>query len=76
MSSIVSDDSDEGLSWIMVDPRVTSRGASSLPECLSLSVRLWPDIGATNETKTLALFLRLPSCMSRCLASVKIYVET
>ena len=43
----MSDDLDEGSSWIMVDPRVTSRGASSLPECLSLSIRLWPDVGAT-----------------------------
>ena len=58
----VSDDNldDEGLSWVcMVDPTrvlVISRGPSSLPECLSLSVRRWPDVGATNEIKTLALF--------------------
>jgi hypothetical protein len=43
----VSDDLNEGLSWIRVDPRVTLRGLS-LPECLSLRVRLWPDVGATN----------------------------
>ena len=51
----MSDDLEEGLSWILVDPRVTSRGASSLPECLTLSIRLLPDVGATNEIKTLAL---------------------
>ena len=42
----MSDDLDEGLSWIMVDPRVTSRGASSSPECLTLSQG-----GARNKKK-------------------------
>ena len=61
----------------MVDPRVTSRGASKpSPECLSLSVRFFPDVGATNEIKTLASF---PSIfgylMSNRSVSVKIYVE-
>ena len=62
----MSDDDldDEGLSWVcMVDPRgvlVISRGPSSLPECLSLSVRRWPDVGVTNEIKTLALFPSSP----------------
>ena len=52
----MSDDLDEGLSWIAVDPRVTSRGPSSSPECLSLNVRLWwLDVGATNEIKTLGV---------------------
>ena len=50
------DDWDEGLSWVMVNPRVTSKGPSSRPECLSLSVRLLPDVGATNEIKTFAFF--------------------
>ena len=50
----MNEDLDKGLSWIMVDPRVTSRGPSSPPECLSLSIRLLPDVGATNEIKTLA----------------------
>ena len=54
----MSGDLEEGISWITVDPRMTSRGVSSLPECLSLSVRLWPDVGAKNEIKTIAL---LPS---------------
>ena len=60
----------------MVDPRVTSR--SSLLECLSLSIRLWPDVGATNEIRTLALFQSLPrhqSEMSKSPPSAKIYVE-
>ena len=56
ISSIVSDDLDKGLSWITVDPRVTSRGPCSSPECLSLNVRLWwLDVGATNEIKTLGV---------------------
>ena len=73
----MSDELDEGLSWIMVDPRVTSRGPSLLPECLSLNIRLWPDIGATNEIKTFALFPSLfgGENISGPPASVKIYVE-
>ena len=72
----MSGDLEEGLSWIMVDPRVTSRGISSSQECLSLSVRLWPDVGATNEIKTLALFSSSPeNVVSNQPASVKIYVE-
>ena len=59
-SSVVSDDWVGGLSWILVDPRVTSRGASFSPECLTLSVRLLPDDGATNEIKTLASRPSLP----------------
>ena len=50
----MSDELDEGLRWIVFDPRVISRDPSSLPECLSLSIRLWPDVGPTNEIKTLA----------------------
>ena len=69
----MSDDLDEGLSWILVDPRVTSSGASSSPECLTLSISLLRDIGATNEIKTLA---SLPSAPEKEIpASVKIYVE-
>jgi hypothetical protein len=81
ISSIVSDELDEELSWTIVDPRVTSRGPSSLPECLSLSVRFWQDsdVGATNEIKTLALLPSLSRCVSKSnpslAASVKIYVE-
>ena len=73
----MSDDLNEGLSCIVVDPRVTSRGSTSfLLECLSLSTRFWPDVGATNEIKTLASFLSLPEyVMSDKSASVKIYVE-
>ena len=51
----MSDNWDGGLSWIFVSPRVTSRGASSSPECLTLSISLFPDVGATNEIKTFAL---------------------
>ena len=60
----------------MVDPRVTSRGPYSLPECLSLSIRR-PDVGATNEIKILALFLSPSEYTSKLPASesVKIYVE-
>ena len=65
----------EGLSWILVDPRVTSRGGSSLPECLTLSIRLLPDVGATNEIKTLPLFRSLREYTSKNPASEKIYVE-
>ena len=72
ISSIVSDNFDGGLSWISVDPRVTSRGGSSSPECLTLSVRLLPDVGATNEIKTVALLPSLPEYET---ASEKIYVE-
>ena len=47
------------LSWILDDPmddrRVTSRGPSSRPECLTLNVRVSSDFGATNEITTLAL---------------------
>ena len=61
----MSDDLDEALSWIMVDPRVTSRGSSPPPECLSLSIRLWSNFGVTNElTLALLAFPRLPSYMS------------
>ena len=73
----MSNDLEEGFSWILVDPRVTSRGESSSPECLTLSVRLLPDFGATNEIKTLA-FLQILSaseCTSLIPASEKIYVE-
>ena len=80
ISSIVSDDSDErpeGLSWIKVDPRVTLRCTSFLQECLSLSVR--PDVGATNEIKTLAslpiLSLYELNIKLKIAVSVKIYVE-
>ena len=77
ISSIVSDDLDEGLSWIIDDPRVTSRAPSCLPECLSLSIRLSPDVGATNEIKTLALTASISSSShkSEFPASVKIYVD-
>ena len=71
----MSDDLDEGLSWILFDPRVTSRGASSLPECLTLSLSLLPDVGATNEIKTLAFFPILSECKAENPASEKIYVE-
>ena len=50
----MSDDLDEGLRWILFDPRVTLRGGSSPPECLTLSISLLPEFGATNEIKTLA----------------------
>jgi hypothetical protein len=53
----VSDDSVQS-SWIVLDPRVTSRRTFSLPEYMSLSTRFWPDVGATNEIKTSALFRR------------------
>ena len=42
--------------WIVDDPRVTSGGPSSLPECLNLSIRLCSVFGATNEFKIFALF--------------------
>ena len=73
----MSDDIDEGLRQMVVNPRVTSRGPSSSPECLSLRIRLWPDDGATNEMKILALFPSLSGDenMSSTPASVKIYVE-
>ena len=78
----MSDDLDEGLSWTMFDhPRVTSRSPFSLLECLSLSIRFWPDVtvGATNEIKTLALFPSLSGgeymSGSEPPVSVKIYVE-
>ena len=73
----MSDDLDDGFSWIMVDPRVTSRSPSFLLECLSLNIRHWPDVGATNEIKTFALFPSLSGSeyMSEPPASVKIYVE-
>ena len=61
------------MSWILVDPRVTSRGGSSPPECLILSISLLPEFGATNEIKTLALFPSLPEYTIP--ASEKIYVE-
>ena len=58
-------------SWIIDsdDSRVTSRGPFSLPECLSLSIRLWPDIGATNEIKKLALFFKPMDLGNRLLSS-------
>ena len=56
------------LSRILVDPRVTSRGTSSsqkfVPRCLTLSVRHLPDVGGTNEIKTLALGINLPEDIS------------
>ena len=74
ISSIVSDDLDGGLSWILVDPRATSRGSFSSPECLTLSIRLWPDVGAKNEIKTLAFLPSLPEYKSKNPASETIYV--
>ena len=70
----MSDDLDEGLSWILVGPRATSRGPSSPPECLTLSVRLLPDVGATNEIKTLAFPPSLEK-MAEFPVFEKIYVE-
>ena len=66
----MSDDLEEGLSWILDDPRVTSREAS---ECLTLSISLLPDVGATNEIKDLASLPSLPEY--EIPASEKIYVE-
>ena len=51
ISSIVSDHSDGGLNWILVDPRVTSRGSPLSPKCLTLRISISPDFGATNEIK-------------------------
>ena len=34
----MSDELDEGLRWIVFDPRVISRDPSSLPECLMLKL--------------------------------------
>jgi hypothetical protein len=70
----------EGLSWIMVDPGVISRGASSLPECISHSIRFWLDVGATNEIKTIASSPRASPSLPRSESmatypAVKIYVE-
>ena len=75
ISSIVSDDLEDGLSWILFDPRVTSRGGSSQPECLTLSTSLLPEFGATNEIKTLASPPSLSEYMLSIPASEKIYVE-
>ena len=72
MLSIVGD-SDEGSSWNTVANRVTSRlGDPFSPECLSLSISFWPEVGATNEIKTLPLFASLPEYMSEPSAFVKI----
>ena len=54
---------------------MSSRGASSLPECLTLNIRLLPDLGATNEIKTLALLRSLSAYTSKNPTSEKIYVE-
>ena len=71
---------EKELSRILVDPRVTSRGASSLSKislrCLTLSVRHLPDVGGTNEIKTLALCLSSPENKSMSpRVSEKKYVE-
>ena len=60
----------------MLAPRVISRGPSPLPlrECLSLNIRIWPDIGATSEIKMLVLPPR-PENVGGVSAPVKIYVE-
>ena len=46
-----------------------------MPECLTLSIRLLPDVGATNEIKTLALTPSLFEYKSKVVTSEKIYVE-
>ena len=73
----MSNDFNEVLSWIVVDPRVISRGASSSPECLSLSVRLWLEVGATNMRLKLLHYSQVLLkmwCRTQS-ASAKIYVE-